>query len=108
MGAPRSDPEPSRVHDMLRRFGLDVVDVRPAGVSARSSHPFRAVTGDGRRLFVKVLDPDPRDTDWLFRLARVFALREVRDEDAMVSLPAEAEHEAAVTMAARAAWCPGS
>ncbi|HEX6248047.1 MAG TPA: phosphatase PAP2 family protein [Nocardioidaceae bacterium] len=92
---------PEVVADMLTRLGLEVATVQPAHVRAKVSHPFRVTTVDGRRLFAKVLDPDPRSTDWVLRLARVFATRERRDISALAALPAAADHEAAVTMAAR-------
>lgn len=92
---------PQAVATMLTRLGLEVASVEPAQVQAKVSHPFRVTTTDGRRLFAKVLDPDPRSTDWVLRLARVFATRERRDISALASLPEAADHEAAVAMAAR-------
>jgi undecaprenyl-diphosphatase len=88
---------------MLARLGLPVATVEPIDVYAEVSHPFRATTETGRHLFVKVLDPDPRSTDWVLRVTRVFASRERRDISALASLPVAAEHEAVVTMAARSA-----
>lgn len=103
IGTPRPLRTPEVVADMLRRLGLDVATVEPATVFAKVSHPFRVTTTDGRRLFVKVLDPDPRSTDWVLRIGRVFASGERRDISAMASLPAAADHEAAVAMAAHSA-----
>ncbi len=94
---------PAMVADQLRRLGLDVVTVEPADVFAKVSIPYRVTTTDGRRLFAKELDPNPRSTDWVLRIARVFATRERRDISALASLPVAADHEAAVTMAARSA-----
>jgi undecaprenyl-diphosphatase len=56
---------------------------------------------DGRRLFVKVLDPDPFDRDWLYRLARLVAFRDVKDADALAPLARQAEHEAIAALTAR-------
>lgn len=92
---------PETVAGMLNRIGLDVTSVQPAQVQAKVSHPFRVMTSDGRRLFAKVLDHDPRSTDWVLRLARLFASRERRDISALARLPEAADHEATVTMAAR-------
>ncbi len=92
---------PDAVADVLARLGLDVVSVEPAQVEAAVAYPFRVVTVDGRRLFVKFLDPDPRRTDWVLRLARIFASRERRHVSALVGLAEAADHEAAVVMAAR-------
>lgn len=101
LGVDLLERTPQAVTEMLTRLGLEVAAVRPARVEARVSHPFRVTTTDGRRLFAKVLDPDPRSTDWLLRLSRVFATRERRDISALASLPEAADHEAAVAMAAR-------
>lgn len=100
-GVPRREPEPAAVARMLERFGLPVRDLRPAGVDARSSHPFEAGDGDGRRLYVKVLDPDRYERDWLYRLYRVVVVRDIKDADAVAPLGQQAEHEAVAAMIAR-------
>ncbi|WP_448628144.1 phosphatase PAP2 family protein [Geodermatophilus sp. URMC 64] len=99
-GVPRWQPGAARVAGILRRMGLPVDDVVPAGAGARSSHPFTAVDGGGRRVFVKVLDPDRYERDWLFRLARVIGAREVKDADALAPLGQQAEHEAVAALTA--------
>lgn len=100
-GVPRWEPEPARVAGMLHRFGLPVRDLRPAPVVARSSHPFVAVDDDGRRLYVKALDPDRFERDWLYRLYRVVAVRDIKDADAVAPLGQQAEHEAVAALTAR-------
>ncbi|MGY1802362.1 phosphatase PAP2 family protein [Blastococcus sp. SYSU D00922] len=100
-GVPRWEPEPGRVMGMLQRFGLPVRDLRPADVVARSSHPFVAIDDDGRRLYVKVLDPDRFERDWLYRLYRLVAVRDIKDADAVAPLGQQAEHEAVAAMTAR-------
>ena len=100
-GVPRWEPAPAWVADMLQRFGLPLQDLRPAHVQARSSHPFDGVDGDGRRLYVKALDPDRFERDWLYRLYRLIAVRDVKDADAVAPLGQQAEHEAVAAMIAR-------
>ena len=100
-GVPRWEPRRDRVADMLRRSGLPVRDVHRADVGARSSHPFEAVGEDGRRLYVKVLDPDRYERDWLYRLYRVVVVRDIKDADAVAPLGQQAEHEAVAAMTAR-------
>lgn len=102
-GAPHYAPSAEHVSRLLRDAGFDGADAEPAGVDARSSHPFRVTTLDGRRLFAKVLDPERRDDDWVFRTARTLLFREVRDVDARAPLRAQVEHEAAATLVAYAA-----
>jgi undecaprenyl-diphosphatase len=100
-GVPRWEPGVARIGALLRRFGLPVRDLRPADVEARSSHPFLGTTEDGRPVFVKVLDPDRYERDWLYRVARWVAVRDVKDADAMAPLGQQAEHEAIAAMTAR-------
>ena len=51
----------------LRSAGLPVTSAEPAGVQAKGSRPFAAVTDNGRRLFIKALGSDQRDADLLYR-----------------------------------------
>ena len=101
LGVPRWEPVTARVAQLLERFGLPVRDLRHADVEARSSHPFEAVDLDGRRLYVKALDPDRFERDWLYRLYRVIAVRDIKDADAVAPLGQQAEHEAVAAMTAR-------
>ncbi|SOC49588.1 undecaprenyl-diphosphatase [Blastococcus aggregatus] len=101
LGVPRWEPELARVAALLHRFGLPVRDLRPADVIARSSHPFVALDDDGRQLYVKALDPDRFERDWVYRLYRFIAVRDVKDADAVAPLGQQAEHEAVAAMTAR-------
>jgi undecaprenyl-diphosphatase len=101
LGVPRWEPSVPRVTALLARFGLPVSSLRPAAVAARSSHPFDAVDADGRRRYVKVLDPDRFERDWLYRLYRLLAVLDVKDADAVAPLGRQAEHEAVAGMTAR-------
>ena len=100
-GVPRWDPSTARVAGMLSRFGLPVRDLHPASVRARSSHPFDAVDEAGNRVYVKALDPDRFERDWLYRLYRLIAARDIKDADAVAPLGQQAEHEAVAAMTAR-------
>ncbi|MGY1637662.1 phosphatase PAP2 family protein [Geodermatophilus sp. SYSU D00742] len=101
LGVPRLVVPPDRVARWLAHYGLPVRDVRPAAVQARSSIPFEAVDERGRRLYVKWLEPDRRERDWLYRLWRLLAVRDVKDADAVAPLGRQAEHEAVAAMIAR-------
>ncbi|MGR6964462.1 phosphatase PAP2 family protein [Geodermatophilus sp. URMC 61] len=100
-GVPRREVSTDRVGQLLERFGLPVRDLRPASVRARGSHPFEAVDERGRRLYVKFLEPDRLERDWLYRLWRLLAVRDVKDADAVAPLGRQAEHEAVAAMTAR-------
>lgn len=100
-GIPRRTVRPARVEELLATVGLAGTRVRPAPVRARSSHPFLGVAPDGRLLFVKYLEPDRAERDWLHRLWRLLSVREVKDDDALAPLGHQAEHEAVAAMTAR-------
>lgn len=100
-GVPRLQVDPLRLARLLRRLGIPVEELSPATVPARSSHPFTATTSDGRRLYVKYLGPNRTERDWLYRLYRLLAVRDVKDADAVAPLGRQAEHEAVAAMIAR-------
>ncbi|MGY1641918.1 phosphatase PAP2 family protein [Geodermatophilus sp. SYSU D00703] len=100
-GVPRREVRTAPVGRLLERYGLPVRELRPASVRARSSHPFEAVDERGRRLYVKFLEPDRSERDWLYRLWRLLAVRDVKDADAVAPLGQQAEHEAVAAMTAR-------
>jgi undecaprenyl-diphosphatase len=100
-GVPRRHPDAERVRGLLRRLGLPVRELRAAEVVARSSHPFDGTDERGRRIYVKVLDPDRLERDWFYRLYRLIAVRDIKDADAVAPLDQQAEHEAMTAMTAR-------
>jgi len=71
-----------------------------AGVDARGSTPYFATAVGGDRLFVKVLSPEERSADILFRIMRMFRLKGVGDERPFSSLKRAVEHEAVVSLMA--------
>lgn len=101
-GVPRAGPAAGHVAELLGRYGLPVQQLGPAAVPARSSHPFAGTGADGRPLFVKVLDPNPLDRDWLYRTARMLVVGDVKDVGALAPLDRQAADEAVAAMAARA------
>jgi undecaprenyl-diphosphatase len=101
LGVPRWAPAVSHVAELLDRFGLPARELRPAGVPARSSHPFVATGPNARPLFIKVLDPDPFDRDWLYRGARLLVVGDVKDAGALAPLGRQAADEAVAAMTAR-------
>ncbi|MGH3255188.1 MAG: lysylphosphatidylglycerol synthase domain-containing protein [Streptosporangiaceae bacterium] len=87
----------------LRSAGLAVASAEPANVRTKGSRPFTAVTGDGRRLFIKALGSDQRDADLLYRAYRFARLRDVGDTWPAASAIRAVEHQALVgVMAERA------
>ncbi len=73
-GAPRRRVDVSSVRESLNRAGIDADDVetRPGPTRVPA---FSARTSDGRRLFVKVIGRDQRDSDLLLRTWRSLTLK---------------------------------
>jgi undecaprenyl-diphosphatase len=88
------------VIDGLSRSGIALTRLKRAGVDARGSVPYFATTDTGHGLFVKVLTPEERAADILFRVMRMFRLKGVGDERPFSSLKRAVEHEAVVSLMA--------
>ena len=93
-GAPSGRVTPGQVGQALQRAGIDVVAVRPANVDARGSTPFFADTRPGATVFVKAVGADQRDADFLFKLWRSVAYRNLDDEKPFRSAKRQIEVEA--------------
>jgi glycosyltransferase 2 family protein len=102
-GVPDRRIGPAEIAAVLESAGLPVARVEPAAVEAKGSRPFTAVTEDGEFLFVKVLGPDQRDADLLYRAYRFLRLRDVGDTRPAASLIQAAEHQALVAVMAERA-----
>jgi len=102
-GVPDRRMGPAEIAEALRRGGMPVSSVSPAGVESKGARPFAAVTADGRRLFIKAVGSDQRDADLLYRAYRAVRLRNVGDTRPAASLFQAVEHQALVgVMAERA------
>ncbi len=93
-GSPDRRPRGAEVVSALHRSGLDLAELKRADVDARGSTPYFAKLRDGGRLFVKVLTPEERSADVMFRIVRMFRLKGVGDERPFSSLKRAVEHEA--------------
>jgi undecaprenyl-diphosphatase len=93
-GMPDRRPRGAAAVKALQRSGLDVSELSRAAVDARGSTPYFAKLRDGSRLFVKVLTPEERAADTMFRVIRMFRLKGVGDERPFSSLKRAVEHEA--------------
>ncbi len=102
-GVPDRRIGPDGIGAALRSAGLPAARVEPAGVEARGSRPFVAVTDDGRRLFIKALGSDQRDADLLYRAYRLARLRDVGDTWPAGSVLRAVEHQALVAVLAERA-----
>ena len=102
LGAPHRVPELSEAAHMLTRSVGPLVDLERVPGHAKGSFPFTASTADGR-VFIKLLDPESRDRDWIYRAARFLSVRDVRDEAAILDGSGQAYHEVAMALLARSA-----
>jgi uncharacterized membrane protein YbhN (UPF0104 family)/membrane-associated phospholipid phosphatase len=103
MGDIGSPESVGRIRQVLGRKGIDVARLEPMAGDGRGSHPWRATTSDGRRLFVKATGGRQRDADWLYRLYRRLRYLGVEDEPPYVTARQKTEHEAYLTLLAERA-----
>ncbi len=101
LGAPHRVPGLDEAAAVLHRAGwTEPSQLQRVPGAPQGSFPFVATTAAGP-VFVKLLDPEPRDRDWIYRAARFLAFRDVRDEVAVLDASAQAHREAAMTLLAR-------
>jgi len=97
-------PRGADIVTALERHGLGVRRLHAADVPARNSAPWFATTPVGRRLFVKVLGPEERSADLLYRTWRALRLKDAGDAPPFLTVRREVEHEAALSLTA---WAGG-
>ena len=102
LGAPSRVPGPDDARRALVGAGWAVTEVHRVGQAPAGSFPFIAVGPAGER-FVKLLDPESRNRDWIFRIPRFLVFRDVRDEVVMADARYQGEHEVAMGLLARQA-----
>lgn len=101
-GAPNRSATGPEIVDALRLSAISPTRLWAAPVDARGSTPYFAEIESGDRLFIKVLSPDERSADLLFRGYRRARLKNVGDERAFSSLRRTVEHEALLALAVSA------
>ena len=100
-GRPDRRPTLDAIRFALADAGLHTTEVRQAKVDARGSTPYFATLDDGSGLFVKVLGPQERAADLLFRVYRFLRFKNVGDDRPFSSLRRTIEHEALIALLAR-------
>ena len=100
-GRPDRRPTLRAIRTALDAAGLPVTEIHPASVDARGSTPYFGTLADGTGLFAKVLSPQERAADLLFRLYRYLRFKDVGDDRPFSSLRRTVEHEALVALLAR-------
>ena len=99
-GTPDRKPNNEQISGALSRSGWNLASLKRADVDARGSSPYFATTDEGSDLFVKVLTPEERAADNMFRVTRMFRLKGVGDERPFSSLKRAVEHEAVASLKA--------
>jgi uncharacterized protein (TIRG00374 family) len=100
-GRPDQRPTVRAIAAALRASGIPAAElVRDLNYRARSSAYFVTLT-DGTRVYTRVLSPEERSADLLFRTYRYVRLKNVGDERPFSSLRRSVEHEALVALLAR-------
>jgi uncharacterized protein (TIRG00374 family) len=100
-GRPNRRPTLETVTAALASTALTPVALEPYVLGVRGARWYVADEPDGTRLIVKVLSPDERSVDLLYRTYRYLRLKNVGDERPFSSLRRSIEHEALVSLQAR-------
>ncbi|MDJ0792353.1 MAG: lysylphosphatidylglycerol synthase transmembrane domain-containing protein [Acidimicrobiia bacterium] len=99
--APDRRPSGTDIAVAMHETGIGLVRLQWADVRSKGSTPYFASTDDGRRMFVKVMGPEERAADAMYRSYRTARLRGA-EERPFVSVRRAVEHEAMVSLKARA------
>ena len=99
VGTPRGVPGRREVVPALRRAGISVAAAVELPPPDAGSALFRVETTDRAVVAAKVVSRDQPEADWLYRVWRLLAYREVEDELTIVSPRHRVDHEAYVLLA---------
>jgi undecaprenyl-diphosphatase len=100
-GRPNRRPTLEPVTAALSASGLTPLSIEPFAVGVRGARWYGATVADGTRLLLKVLSPDERSVDLLYRSYRYLRFKNVGDERPFSSLRRSVEHEALASLLAR-------
>ncbi len=100
-GRPDRRPTVPSIGVALASSALNPLSLEPYSLGVRGARWYAASDADGVRLLIKVLSPDERSVDLLYRTYRYLRLKNVGDERPFSSLRRSVEHEAFVALQAR-------
>jgi undecaprenyl-diphosphatase len=98
--APDRRPKGADIAMALQETGLNLARLEWADVRSKGSTPYFATTQDGSRLFIKVMGPEERAADAMYRSYRTARLRG-SERRTIASVRRSVEHEAVVSMRAQ-------
>jgi len=100
-GRPNRRPTVTALRAALASSTLTPVALEPYALGVRGARWYVTTVAGGARFLVKVLSPDERSVDLLYRIYRYLRLKNVGDERPFSSLRRSVEHEALVALQAR-------
>jgi undecaprenyl-diphosphatase len=103
LGAPHGLPTASNVRRSMVRHGQADAAVTPVASSVPGTGLFRVECDGGTSLVAKVMGRDQPEADWLYRVWRLIAFRELDDAATGRSPLMRAEHEAYLLLLAQRA-----
>jgi undecaprenyl-diphosphatase len=95
-------PNEQEVRDALESIGVEVRELGHFDTGVPGSAAWVGTSVSGQRIFAKALGRDERSAALMFRAYRWFRLRKTGDHHPFVSLRRAVEHEAMVSLQARA------
>jgi uncharacterized membrane protein YbhN (UPF0104 family)/tRNA A-37 threonylcarbamoyl transferase component Bud32 len=98
--APDRRPRGTDIIAALAKTGISLRRLEWADVTSKGSTPYFATTTDGDRLFVKVMGPEERAADAMYRFYRTARLRGT-ERRTVASVRRAVEHEAVVSLKAQ-------
>jgi undecaprenyl-diphosphatase len=98
--APDRRPKGADIAMALQETGVNLARLEWADVRSKGSSPYFATTQDGSRLFIKVMGPEERAADAMYRSYRTARLRG-SERRTIASVRRSVEHEAVVSMRAQ-------
>ena len=102
-GTPRWTPNPASLYGLFRHHGMTVASVEPLDVDARGSIPYVVRTGEGTKVFAKLVSNEERDADALFKSWQLLSYKGIEDEVPFLSAKRLVEHEAFLALLAERA-----
>jgi membrane-associated phospholipid phosphatase/tRNA A-37 threonylcarbamoyl transferase component Bud32 len=103
LGTPTGRPEAERIRAGLADLGAGIDHVEPVAVPAEVSAVYRGRQSDGNELLLKGVWEELPDRDLIYRLWRRLSRRRMKDEQRFREPRAQADHEAAIALAAERA-----
>ncbi len=98
--APDRRPRGSDIIAALEKTGISLSRLEWADVTSKGSTPYYATTTDGNRVFIKVMGPEERAADAMYRMYRTARLRGT-ERRTVASVRRAVEHEAVVSLKAQ-------